>query len=177
MTPSQSNTGIGQLGTALSGVDLAKLDETIYPNVEVFWQVDPVSSTLYGVIRLDRILRRYLLNSGIKSVFVENIISEYGVDNPNSIEDDIIAYIQQNIIPIYEGKSLDLSILKRGKPLSPSQLLVRGDLVNPDKVKYGYVPQPNYSLTQRTALTYQFQYSLEKNMFYSTTFNFRIGKI
>lgn len=177
MTPSQSNTGIGQLGPAISPVDLFKMDESIYPNIEVFWQKDSVSNKVYGVIRLDRILRRYLLNSGIDSVFIENMISEYGVGDPNSIEDDVINYIQQNIIPIYEGKSLDLVVLKRGTPLASTQLLVRGDLVNPDKIKYGYVPQPNYSLTQRTSLTYQFEYSLDPGQNYSLSFNFRIGKI
>lgn len=174
--PSQSNTGIGQFGPALSGVDLFKLDESIYPDVEVFWQYDSVESKIFGVIRLDRILKRYLFNSGIKSVFLENIISEYGVGNPNDIEDDIFSYIQQNVVPTYEGKSLELLVLKRGTPL-PTPRMVTGDLVNPDKIKYGYVPQTNYSLTQRTSLTYQFEYSLEKLQNYSLTFNFTTGKI
>lgn len=177
ITPAQSNTGIGQLGPALSGVDLFKLDETIYPDIEVFWQYDSVARKIYGVIRLDRVLRRYLLNSGIGSVFVESIISEYGVGDPNSINDDVISYIQQNVIPVYEGKTLQLLVLKRGTPLASTFKLVNGDLINPDKVKYGYVPQPNFSLTQRTALTYQFEYSLEANQNYSLTFNFTTGKI
>jgi hypothetical protein len=182
MSPSQSGTGIGQLGPALSGVDLSKLDESIYPDVEVFWQYDSITRIIYGVIRLDRILTRYLLNSGIENVFIQNIISEYGVGDPNSIQDDVIAYIQQNIVPAYEGKNLDLLVLKRGTPLTGSgraipPKLVTGDLVSPDKVKYGYAPQPNFSLTQRTALTYQFEYILEPNQNYSLTFNFRTGKI
>jgi hypothetical protein len=177
MAPSQSNTGIGQLGPALSGVDLSKLDETIYPDIEVFWQYDSITNKVYGVIRLDRILKRYLLNSGIQSVFLQSIISEYGVGDPNSIQDDIISYIQQNIVPIYEGKSLDLLVLKKGTPLASSFRLVTGDLVNPDKIKYGYVPQPNFSLTKRTSLTYQFEYTLEVNQNYSLTFNFKTGKI
>jgi hypothetical protein len=177
MTPSQSNTGIGQLGPALSGVDLSKLDESIYPDIEVFWQKDPVANRVYGVIRLDRILRRYILNSGISSVFIKNIITEYGVGNPNNIQDDIKTYIDQNIVPIYEGKQLNLSVLKRGQPLTSTQILVRGDLINPDKIKYGYVSQPNFKLTQRTSLTYEFEYSLEVNQNYSLTFNFETGKI
>jgi hypothetical protein len=68
-------------------------------------------------------------------------------------------------------------VLKKGKPLSSTQLLVRGDLINPDKLKYGYVSQPNFSLTQRTNLTYEFEYSLDPNQNYSLTFNFTTGKI
>jgi len=47
MTPAQSNTGIGQLGPALSGVDLSKLDESIYPDIEVFWQLESISNKVY----------------------------------------------------------------------------------------------------------------------------------
>jgi hypothetical protein len=177
LTPSTSNTGIGQLGPALSGVDLSKLDESIYPDIEVFWQNNTVTNKVSGVIRLDRIIRRYLLNSGISSVFVENIITEFGFGNPNNIQDDVRAYIEQNVIPIYEGKQIELLVLKKGKPLSPTQLLVRGDLINPDKLKYGYVSQPNFNLTQRTNLTYEFEYSLDPTQNYSLTFNFTIGKI
>ena len=93
------------------------------------------------------------------------------------VQDDIISYIQQNIVPIYDGKNIDLLVLKKGAPLTSPSRLVTGDLVNPDKIKYGYVPQPNFSLTQRTALTYQFEYTLEANQNYSLTFNFKVGKI
>lgn len=174
---SNSGTGIGQLGPALVGVDLSKLDEGIYPDVEVFWQKDTINNKVYGVLRLDRVLRRYLLNSGIDAVFVENMITEYGVGNPNNIQDDVRSYVEQNVVPVYEGKMIELFVLKSGKPLGSNQLLITGDLVNSDKIKYGYVIQPNFSLTQRTALTYSFEYSLESNQNYSLTFNFSIGKI
>lgn len=177
MTQSQSNTGIGQLGPALSGVDLSKLDETIYPDIEVFWQLEAISNKIFGVIRLDRILRRYLLNSGIDKVFVENIITEFGVGDPNDIEDDVRSYIDQNVAPVFEGKQLDLLVLKSGNPLSATQKLMRGDLVNSDKIRFGYIPEPNFTLTQRTALTYSFEYFLDPNQNYSMTFNFTTGKI
>ena len=159
------------------GVDLSKLDESIYPDIEVFWQKDTVNNRVYGVLRLDRVLRRYLLNSGIDSTFIQNIISEYGVGNPNTIQDDVRSYIEQNVVPVYEGKQIDLFVLKKGAPLMSNQILVTGDLVNSDKVKYGYVPQPNFALTQRTALTYSFEYSLDPTQNYSLTFNFVVGKI
>jgi hypothetical protein len=177
MTSAQSNTGIGQLGPAFSGVDLSKLDESIYPDIEVFWQLESISNKVYGVIRLDRILRRYLLNSGIDKVFVENMITEYGVGNPNDIQDDVRSYVEQNVVPIFEGKQLDLLVLKSGNPLSTTQRLVRGDLINSDKIKYGYIPEPNFTLTQRTDLTYSFEYYLDPNQNYSLTFNFVTGKI
>jgi hypothetical protein len=174
---SNSNTGIGQLGTYNSNVNLPVFDEGIFPNVEVFWQKDEINNTVQGSIRLDRILRRYLLNSGIDSVFVNNMISEFGVANPDSIDDDINAYIEQNITPIYEGITFDLFVKKTGQNLSSTELLVRGDLINPDRVRYGYFNQTNFNLTKRNDLYYTFNYSLTPGQNYSLTFSFRIQKI
>lgn len=175
--PSNSNTGIGQLGTAFSNVDLQSVDEGIYPDVEVFWQKDERNKKLIGSIRLDRILRRYLLNSGIEKVFVDNMISEYGVGDPDSIEDDIKAYIDKNIVPIYEGITLDLFVKKTGNDLTSTEILLRGDLINPDRIRYQYYQQPNFNLTRRNSLSYTFEFPLENGKNYSTTFSFQVQKI
>ena len=172
-----SNTGVGQLGTYLSSVDLAVLDENIFPQVEVLWQKNPTTNTVSGSIRLDRILRRYLLNSGVSTVFVNNMVSEFGVGNPNNINDDIDTYIEENITPIYEGITFDLFVKKTGQALSSTEILVRGDLINPDRIRYAYNPQPNLKLTKITDLIYSFEYSLTESQNYSLTFSFRIQKI
>jgi hypothetical protein len=177
LNPSTSNTGVGQLGTYLSNVDLQILDENIFPQVEVFWQNNTTTNTVYGTIRLDRILRRYLLNAGISTVFVNNMVSEFGVGNPNSINDDINTYIEENITPIYEGISFDLFVKKTGQALTSTEILVRGDLINPDRIKYAYYAQPNFKLTKITDLIYSFEYPLTPGQNYSLTFSFRIQKI
>lgn len=177
INPSNSNTGIGQLGTYLSNVDLKILDENIFPQVEVFWQKNSITNTVYGTIRLDRILRRYLLNSGISTVFVNNMVSDFGVGNPNNINDDIDTYIEENITPIYEGISFDLFVKKTGQDLTSTEILVRGDLINPDRIRYAYYAQPNFRLTKTTDLIYSFEYPLTVGQNYSLTFSFRIQKI
>jgi hypothetical protein len=177
INPSNSNTGIGQLGTYLSNVDLKILDENIFPQVEVFWQKNSITNTVYGTIRLDRILRRYLLNSGISTVFVNNMVSDFGVGNPNNINDDIDTYIEENITPIYEGISFDLFVKKTGQVLTSTEILVRGDLINPDRIRYAYYAQPNFRLTKTTNMIYSFEYPLTVGQNYSLTFSFRIQKI
>jgi hypothetical protein len=177
ITPQTSNTGIGQLGTVLSNLDLPSFDEGIFPDVEVFWQKDERTNTLYGSIRLDRILRRYLLNAGISNVFVENIISEFGVGDPENINDDIKTYIDKNVVPIYQGITFDLFVKKTGTNLTSTELLLRGDLTSPDRIRYSYNLEPNYKLTKRNALSYTFELPLESGKNYSTTFNFQIEKI
>lgn len=172
-----SNTGIGQLGTVLSRVDLPVLDEGVYPDVEVFFQKNEIANTLIGSIRLDRILRRFLLNAGISKVFIENMISEFGVGDPENLDDDVKAYIDQNIVPIYQGMSFDLYVKKTGSQLSTTEVLLRGDLINPDRIRYSYYSQPNFKLTKKNALSYSFELPLESGQNYSTTFSFNIEKI
>jgi hypothetical protein len=172
-----SNTGIGQLGAYQTIVELPVFDQGIFPNVEVFWQKNSITNVVTGALRLDRILRRYLLNSGIDQVFVNNIVSEFGLGNPNSIEDDINTYIEENIVPIYEGITFDLFVKKTGQNLTSTELLVRGDLINPDRIRYGYYQQSNFKLTRVNDLYYTFEYPLTSGQNYSLTFSFRIQKI
>ena len=175
--PANSNTGIGQLGAYQTIVDLATFDQGIFPDVEVFWQKNNLANTVNGSIRLDRILRRYLLNSGISTVFVNNIVSEFGLGNPDSINDDINSYIDQNVAPIYEGITFDLFVKKTGQNLSSTEILVRGDLINPDRIRYSYYQQNNFQLTKINNLAYSFEYPLTVGQNYSLTFSFRIQKI
>jgi hypothetical protein len=177
ITPQTSNTGIGQLGSVLSNVDLPVFDEGIFPDVEVFWQKNERTNTLNGSIRLDRILRRYLLNAGVSKVFVDNIISEFGVGDPENINDDIKTYIDKNIVPIYEGITFDFFVKKTGTELSSTEILLRGDLISPDRIRYSYYSEPDYNLTKRNALSYTFEFPLEAGKNYSTTFSFQIRKI
>ena len=103
-----------------------------------------------------------------------NINTMYINDN---INDDINAYIEQNIAPIYEGITFDLFVKKTGQNLTSTELLVRGDLINPDRIKYAYYQQSNFQLTKRNNLSYSFEYPLTVGQNYSLTFSFRIQKI
>jgi hypothetical protein len=180
ITPSNSTQGIGSVGPYLSGVDYDKLDPGVFKDSEIIWQYFPLSNQIKGIIRLDRILRRYLLNSGIKQVFIENMISEFGVGNPDSINDDVNNYIDINILPLYQGNSLDLFVSKstsNDNGFYSNDLIVRGDIDPSDKFKLGYLLDPNYRLTKQTNLIYNFEYNLEGNYNYSMLFNLGINKI
>lgn len=180
LTNSQSGSGIGQLPKSFVGVDLEKLDEGIYPNIEVFWQKVFTGGTftgVKGVIRLDRILRRYLLNSGVSQVFYENIISEFGVGNPSSLEDDILNYIDLNVNPIFESSEISLFVKTEGRSFSEDLFTVRGDILPFDRPKRGFQYQSNFSLRKRSDLIYEFSYPINPANYYSMTFSFDISKI
>lgn len=172
-----TGTGIGFGGTYLSGVDLSSLNQNLFPNAEVFYQYLPDSNKVFGIIRLDRILRRYLLNSGIKNVFLDNIISEFGVGDPNSINDDINTYIDLNIAPAYEGGNFNLYVKKTASETISISNLVIGDITSYQRATAGYSLNENYTLTQINNLVYNFTFDMEKNFNYSLSFSIPIIKI
>jgi hypothetical protein len=179
ISPSDSGIGIGNVGPYLSGVDYNKLDISIFPNAEIIWQYFPLVNKISGIIRLDRMLRRYLLNSGIKQTFIDNIISDFGVGNPDSIDDDVNDYIDLNVSPLFQGNVFDLFVNKTSQS-SGSQIVdyeVRGDINQSERFKMGYYPDSNYKLTRNTDLIYNFEYNLEKSYNYSILFNLGIIKI
>jgi hypothetical protein len=176
---SESGSGIGQLGTALVSSDLQTLDQNIFPDVELFYQLQSDINQINGVIRLDRILRRFLLNSGIGSVFIENIISEFGVGNPNTLDDDIRSYITQNINPIYTAQFFNLYVKKVPDPSDNNGGLryVVGDLLGKDRYKEGYQAETGLNLVKRNELVYTFTYDVPPTSNWSLTFSFGIEKI
>ena len=175
-----SGTGIGSVGPYLSGVDYDKIDPNIFSNAELIWQYFPDTNLIKGIIRLDRMLRRYLLNSGVKQEFIDNIISDFGVGNPDSINDDVNAYIDINVSPLYMGNIFDLYVNKNGttegKSMNPNYM-VRGDIASSDKYKLEYFNESNYKLTRNKDLIYNFEYNLDRNYNYSLLFNLGITKI
>jgi hypothetical protein len=177
ISKSNSGTGIGSVGPYLSGVDFDKMDLKVFPNAEVIWQSFPDQGKIKGIIRVDRILRRYLLNSGIKKVFIDNMISQFGVGDPLSINDDVNTYIDLNVAPIYRGDVFDLYVKKVANSVVPNSEIVRGDLFASDRYKLEYFIDSNYKLTPITNLIYGFEYSTEVGFYYSLMFNIRIAKI
>jgi hypothetical protein len=176
ITPSNTGTGIGSVGPYLSGVDYNKIDLSIFPDAELVWQYFPENKLVRGIIRLDRMLRRYLLNSGIKQTFINNIISDFGVGDPDSINDDVNAYIDLNVSPLYQGNIFDLYVRKSSTP-TDANYMVRGDIATSEKYKLEYLNETNYKLTKNGDLIYNFEYNLETSYNYSLLFNLGIKKI
>lgn len=180
VNPQNSGTGIGKPDTYLSGTDYNKMDLSIFPNAELIWQYFPETKIVGGIIRLDRMLRRYLLNEGIKKVFIDNIISDFGVGNPNSIDDDVNSYIDNNVSVLYQGLSFDLFV-NEDKQTNIADMdqsvIVRGDLSSSDFYKDEYYPETNFKLTRITDLVYSFEYNLSGESAYSMQFNLKINKI
>ena len=176
VTASNSGTGVGILSPYNTPLSLESLNEEIFKNVEIFWQ-KPTNSEIVGTIRLDRMLRRYLMNDGAGEVFFNNVISEFGVGDPSSIEDDVIAYLQENVVPIYEGSVLQLYVKKTASGSNEIINTVRGDIASSERLRLGFYPEKNVTFTKNSNLSYNFRFSIDPNFDYSLIFRFNIDKI
>jgi hypothetical protein len=176
ITSLNSAQGIGSAPTYFSNVDLASLSQNIFQNAEIFWQ-KPDNIKTVASLRLDRMLRRYLMNAGAGDVFFRNIISEFGVGDPSSLQDDVLEYIRENIIKTYEMKSIQLYVKKTGAEDFDYEDIVRGDVVSTDKGRLGYVEDKNFNITLVNDLVYNFEYRTDPNFQYSFIFRFVIDKI
>ena len=125
-------------------------------------------------------LRRFLLNAGIKQVFIDNMISDFGVGNPDSIDDDVNQYIELNVAPLYQGTVFNLFVKKNGSETASQMnpnFMVRGDIANQEKFKEGFFLNKDFKLTRLQNLVFTFEFPFEKTYSYSLLFNYNVKKI
>ena len=96
--------------------------------------------------------------------------------DPDSINDDVNAYIDLNVSPLYQGNVFDLYVRKSSTP-TDANYMVRGDIATSEKYKLEYLNEANYKLTKNGDLIYNFEYNLETSYNYSLLFNLGITKI
>jgi hypothetical protein len=176
ITSANSGSGTGVLTTYSTPQGVFGFNSEIFPNVEIVWQKG-TNSTIKGTIFLDRMLRRYLMNDGVGEVFFQNIISEFGVGDPALLQDDVLRYIDQNVIPIYEGNILQMYVKKTASSEELEQYQVRGDIAASERLRLGYYPEKNVNYTKINNLTYNFEFSMDPQFTYSLIFRFNIDKI
>jgi hypothetical protein len=176
VSSTNSGTGIGVLSPYSTPESVINFNKDVFPNVEIFWQRG-TNSSISGTILLDRMLRRYLMNDGVGEVFFQNVISEFGIGDPALLQDDILGYIDQNVIPIYEGNILQLYVKKTAALEESSVYQVRGDIASSERLRLGYYPEKNVNYTKVNNLTYNFEFNIDPQFTYSLIFRFNIDKI
>ena len=93
------------------------------------------------------------------------------------LQDDILGYIDQNVIPIYEGNILQLYVKKTAALEESSVYQVRGDIASSERLRLGYYPEQNVNYTKVNNLTYNFEFNIDPQFTYSLIFRFNIDKI
>lgn len=129
-----------------------------------------------GYVNVAERLRRYLREDGADGVFEQYLVSEFGVGDPEDINDDISAYLTLNVLPTYEVKEV-LPYVRLYKQNSLSLPAVEGSLDDVAKVSNGYVPLKNFSATKVRGFVYRFDYDVDASNYASIALSLGVGKI
>ena len=158
------------------------INADLYPNYEILWEQTPTN--LNVLLLVDRTVISHFRNGGIDQFFYNLLVPEFGVNNSSVLSDDTSTYIEENIIPEYEIKQLDVYINKI--KITPSTAasnavsalpLVVTNLSDFDKISNGYVKSTNNNITKVGSLKYQYTLKLDSAYNYSVAFSLLVGKI
>jgi hypothetical protein len=150
-------------------------DENIFPDAEVFYTDSP--SNISGSLRSDRILRRLISSSGLRETFYKYLISDFGVGDFNSLEDDVKAYIVENLLNLYEVKKITAYVKKTPLNIGNEFTPVRTDLTDSNKILNSYFESKDISISGVSPLSHTFYFRKDGINNYSITFSFLIGRI
>lgn len=172
---SSGNISLGNLPVINSPSGKKKFDENIFPDIECFYNV--TDSYIEGTLRVDRMLKRSILSNGLKNTFYKYIVSDFGIGDFNSIEDDVISYIEQNILNLYEISNVYVYVKSSNGILDSIYTPIRSDMNSSQKIQNGYFVNKNAIINTKDTLIREFSFRKETGKTYSLTFSFDIKRI
>ena len=100
-------------------------------------------------VYLDKAIEKYLIADGITDVFTKYINPAYSVGLKDSIDDDVKAYIKDNILRIYEIDTIELYELRYWKNPNNFSLIEFG-LDDLGRKLYNFEPTKNFTTSNLT---------------------------
>lgn len=164
-----------QLKYPSSVSDVFNIQTELFPKYEIIWEETPTE--IKALLLLDRTATNHFNNSGLGKKFYDLLISEFGVGSESTLTDDIDDYINLNVIPQYEAKTINVWIKKIQQTSSVDLQPIISDLEDFDKMRTGFVKSTNNNITRRNPLQYEFRLAKDPGYDYSVAFSFFIGKI
>jgi hypothetical protein len=153
------------------------------PSIDTF-NVDNMQSEMIYEISDTRIrvianvgkrLIRWFMESGADKEFIKNILPQFGVLDPNNLEEDVLEYLKMNIIPQYIVESIDIyTITSKGDLAFPT---VVGNLTDSQKLVSGFRVNKNVVTQNRPNLYYYFEYNRDSKINISFAPSVNIRKI
>jgi len=176
------------LGTKIMKThDLIRLqDWTIEPQIDSLDQINVdnfngeivyaiVNGKLQALINVKKRLLRFLVSDGANSEFVKNLLPEFGIGDPSTLDDDVLEYLTLNVLPTYEVKLVDSYIKKYKENLNLP--ILRGDMTDAQKLQNGYLLDKNFTTQKKNDFVYYFEYALDKSFNVSLAPSLNVGKI
>lgn len=141
---------------------------------EVFYTVTK-DNKIQGLINLRKRFLRFLVEDGASAEFDKYLLPEFGTGDPDSLDDDVIEYLELNVLPTYEVKLTDFYI-KKYKTAATLDLVV-GNLTDAQKLSAGYSIDRNFTVQKKSDFVYFFEMAVDPNFNVSLAPSFTIGKI
>lgn len=143
-------------------------------DAEIAWTQN--ATTVSGLVNIKKRLLRFFVETGANAEFVKLLMPEFGVGDPDSLDDDVIEYLTLNVLPVYEVKQAD-PYTKKYKDNTLSLPIVRGDLSDANKLISGYIHDKNFTVTRVSDFLYSFEYKIDPSTEVSMAISFDIGRI
>lgn len=141
---------------------------------EIAWTQN--ATTVSGLVNIKKRLLRFFVETGANAEFVKLLMPEFGVGDPDSIDDDVVEYLTLNVLPVYEVKQAD-PYTKKYKDNTLALPIVRGDLSDANKLINGYAHDKNFTVTRISDFLYSFEYKIDTASEVSIAISFDIGRI
>jgi len=128
-----------------------------------------------GYVDIRARLTRYLIDDGASAEFAKYLMPEFGVGDPDGLDDDVVAYLELNVLPTFEVKVVrpHVKLYKDGAVLP----IVDGSLDDAEKLQERYVPVKEFTTNKISDFLYRFEYAVPDGQNVSIALSFDVGKI
>lgn len=128
-----------------------------------------------GYVDVRSRLIRYLVEDGASGEFVKYLMPEFGVGDPDGLDDDVVAYLSLNVVPTFEVKLVRPHVkLYKDDAALP---IVDGTLDDAEKLQSRYVQVKEFTTNKVSDFLYRFEYAVPDGQNVSIALSFDMGKI
>lgn len=137
---------------------------------ELVWS--ETTEAIVGYINSRARLRRFFVENGAGTEFEKYLMPDFGVGDPNSIDDDVSAYIDANVTVRYEGREVQPFV--RARPDTSGLNTVDGTLTDSQKLLAGYGKAQNFTIQRAGTDRFVYKFRWTKTPNYNVDLAFRV---
>lgn len=142
-------------------------------NEEIFWYEK--NGKVYVTINIGKRLARYFSEQGAGTSFNKYLLPEFGTGDPTVLDDDVITYLETNVVPAFDISLSDIYIKRYNQELNLP--IVRGDINDTEKKQLGYAIEKNINTQRLKNLIYTFDVTAVPGSKISIAPSFTINRI
>lgn len=119
---------------------------------ELFWYEK--NGKVYVTVNIGKRLARYFNEHGAGAAFNKFLMPEFGTGDPTILNDDVITYLETNVVPAFDISLSDIYIKRYNQEINLP--IIRGDIIDSEKKQLGYTIEKNINTQRLKNLIYTF---------------------